>query len=76
MESISDYIPAYDWVESGRSGVVNSRLKFDHVVRHFGKDLEDSGQFIRGGGRRPHLVGPKIGEVILQIYRKTARERS
>ena len=70
-ERIGDFKPWPEWLLAGEGGdVFRSPGAISWFIRKHRKRLVDSGQLILRGGPGGHYVGPRFGELVLQILRE------
>jgi len=73
-ESISDFILARRWVNEQGAGAFPSFASLEWFIRHHRAELVESRQLIVRRGSSGTLIGPKFGDLVLDILRRESRE--
>lgn len=73
-KSISDFILARRWVNEQGAGAFPSFASLEWFIRHHRAELMESGQLIGRRGSSGTLIGPKFGDLVLDILRRESRE--
>lgn len=70
-DRLSDFVPWPEWLSSGEGGkILKTMGAVEWFIRMHRDELIRSGQLILRSGPGGHFVGPKFGNVVLEILRR------